>query len=129
MNAPLKTAGMIALVAFALMAGSVICFASGQASVMSDCGGSMAPAGMCPFMSVSVPVITNAVFAIRTLGLVVVLFFAARLLLRHSIADDYAKKFFIIARERKRNPVIGRRADAVLNLISDGILHSRVFGF
>lgn len=129
MNASLKIVGTIALVAFVLMAGSVICFASGQASVMSNCGDSMAPTAMCPFMSVSVPAVTNAIFSMKLLGFVVALFFVAWFMFRHSFGDDYAKKLSLVTRERKRNSVIGRYSDIVLNLISDGILHSRVFGF
>jgi len=117
--------GIIVLVSFALMAGSVVCFASGQANVMDNCGNGMTTGAICPFMSATVQAIANTSSAARILGLVALLLIVG-FVSRHSSEDGRAEKFLAIARER--DPATGRRSDVVLNLISDGILHSRVFG-
>ena len=123
-----RIVGMIVLAAFTLMAGSVICFASGQASMMDNCGNGMTTGAVCPFMSVSVQAVADASTVTRVLGLVVALLFVVGFALKSSFENDYAEKFFTVAHERTRDSAIGRRSDVVLSLISDGILHSRVFG-
>jgi len=124
-----KIIGIVALVAFMLMAGSVICVASGQASMMDACGNGMTTGAMCPFMSVSIPAIANTSVATRILGLVAALTLIIGFVIKSSVENGYANKFFAMAHERTRNSAIGRHSDVVLNLISDGILHSRVFGY
>ncbi len=117
------------LFAFALTAGSVVCFASGQASVMHDCGDGMQTAAACPFMSVSVPAIANITTAMKVLGFVTMLILIMGFIFGLLTGNNRVKKYLIFAYERKRDAVIGWCSDIVLNLISSGILHSRVFGF
>ena len=121
-----KAIGIVVLVAFTLMAGSVICFASGQASVMNTCGNGSVSGAICPFMSASVSAVANTSSVARILGLVAALLLVVGFTLRSSFENGHAEKLFAFARER--DLAIGRRSDVVLNLISDGILHSRVFG-
>ena len=124
-----KIFGVVVLIAFALTAVSVVCSATAQASVMGDCGNGMAPAAICPFMSASVPAVVGVSPIMKVLGLMMALGAAAIFMFGFSFANDRAKKLFISAYERKRDVVTGRRTDTVLNLISDGILHARVFNF
>jgi hypothetical protein len=63
------------------------------------------------------------------LGLATVLLLVVGFALRSSFGNGYTEKFFAVLHERMRDLAVGRRSDIVLNLISDGILHSRVFGF
>ncbi len=126
MKALAKTAGIIVLVAFALMAGSVVCFASAQVAPMGDCGNGMANAvSMCPFMSVSVPAVTN----VPTVALLVAFFLTVLVAFGFSIDDGYARKFFAYAEGWARDLAPGRRFDVVISMISDGVLHARTFGF
>jgi hypothetical protein len=124
-----KAIGIVVLVTFVLMAGSVICSASGQANMMNDCGNGMTTGAMCPFMSISVPAVTNTATATRVLGIMVALLLVVGFVVKSSFENGYADKFFAMARERTRDSAIGRHFDAVLNLISDGILHPRAFGY
>ncbi len=117
--------GIFILVIFTAMAGSVICLAMAQAS---DCGGNMQPAAMCPFMSVSIPAVANGISGVKVLNLVILLVVAVGTALGFFLIDR-SKKLFISAYERKREISIGTHANIVLNLISDGILHSRIFSF
>ncbi len=129
MKASEKILGVVVLTAFVLIAGSVVCFASGQANMMSNCGNSMATGAMCPFMSISVPAVANTLTAARVLGFMVALLLVVGFVLKSSFENGYADRFFAMAHERRRDFAVGRRSDVVLNLISDGILHSRVFGY
>ncbi len=124
-----KVIGMVALVAFTLMAGSVICLASGQANMMNSCGNGMTTGAVCPFMSVSVQAIANTSTVTRILGFVVALLLVVGFVIRSFFENGHADEFLAMAHEQARNSLIGRRSDVVLNLISDGVLHSRVFGF
>jgi hypothetical protein len=124
-----KILGILVFVAFALMAGSVVCLVTAQASVMGGCGGGMGAAAMCPFMSASVPAVTSATATMKTLGLVLALFFAVGFAIKTSALNIYNGKIFAFARQRKGDLPIGQRSNVVLNLISEGVLHSRVFDF
>jgi hypothetical protein len=124
-----KVIGMVALIAFTLMAGSVICLASGQANMMNSCGNGMTTGVVCPFMSVSVQAIASTSTVTRVLGFVVALLLVVGFVIKSSFENGHADGFFAMAHERTRDSAVGRRSDVVLNLISDGVLHSRVFGY
>jgi hypothetical protein len=114
------------LVIFLLVAGSVACLAATQGMPMAaNCGGGMASAAACPFMTVSIPAVTAGLVArnlILVIGLLVAIGFSV------SVARDIDasnKRLFVFA--RAGDAPTGRRSDVVLDLISRGVLHSRVF--
>ena len=128
MPRPGAIAATAILFTFLLMAASVVCLASGAASAMNDCGSegsAMGTAALCPFMSVSVPAVASVM---RVFGVVAVLIGTAAAALWFFLADRYAENFFMFMRQRRRDFPDAAHADVVLNLISDGILHARVFG-
>ena len=127
-----KAIGIVVLVAFTLMAGSVICFASGQANMMDTCGNGGVSGAMCPFMSVSVSAVANTSPATRIFGLVAALLLVVGFVFKFSSENGYANKLVALSGDgvhERRDLAIGRRSDTILNLISDGVLHSRVFGY
>ncbi len=125
-----KTAGIFILAAFSVMAVSVLCLASIQLNAMSDCSGSHGLPAICPFMSASVPVVFNASFPIEqiisALALMSVLFAVTIVLNKENARID---QLLARARQLKAGSFNNYSRDNIVSLISNGILHSRVFAF
>lgn len=114
-----KIAGIFALAAFALVAGSVVCLASGQPSVMADCGNQMNGAAFCPFMSASIPTVASAIVVLAAIFVIVAT-------IRISVRPEAAA---LAGRANSFESPPRAFLDSTLELISRGVLHSRVFGF
>jgi len=122
-----KLIGIVVLTAFALMAGSVVCLASGQPAVMSDCGSGMTTATMCPFMSASIPTIAAASFTKAAVTVLVLMLVFVAVAAYFEIVRRTSSTLSRYRRSPNRPPV--SFLNATLRLISRGILHSRVFCF
>jgi len=120
-----KIAAAFALATFLLVAVSVICLASGQPSLMTDCGGQMGGTAMCPFMSVSIPATIGDSFGkgIVFAFILLAVFAVALAIHRNDPSEIMALQQ---CRHSHDNPPISF-SNSVLKLISKGILHSRVF--
>lgn len=118
-----KSIGIVLLVAFALLASSVVCLASSQVGVMNDCsaghGGAVAA---CPFMSVSIP-------ALVTGATLVLLAFAIFLAIAVISGKQELAGISFASYERRRVRSRAAFFDPVISLISRGVLHSRVYSF
>jgi len=121
--------GIAVLSVFLLMAGSVVCLASSQASTMVNCGNNMGTGAICPFMSASVPAVASASSAMKVLALTTALVVLIGFAASHLAEDNDARKFHLFSRQRNSELPLGVQSNVVLGLISDGILHSRVFRF
>lgn len=130
-----KTFGLMATVAFLLFAGSVICLASGQPIAMTHCGDQMpstATAAVCPYMSVSIPAINATAFGKDLASLLLIVIVAA-----FAVALPYARnnngndRATLIARSYtlRQGAPPASYLNATLDLISKGVLHSRIYGF
>lgn len=124
-----EAVGAFILVAFVFAAASVICFASGQPNAMADCGNQMdGAAALCPFMSASVPAAAAASFgkemALVPILLTVLIAFAA-------VYENNFREPMALARYRHSHelPPAVSFLNPTLKLISQGVLHSRVFGY
>lgn len=123
------------MVAFLLFTGSVICLASGQPTAMTHCGDQMPSAtaeAVCPYMSVSIPAIGANAFG-RDLAslLLVVIVVALAVALPYARNNNGNDRAALIARSyalRQGAPPISY-LNATLDLISKGVLHSRIYGF
>jgi hypothetical protein len=127
MQSARKMIGSLVLAAFVLVAGSVICLASGQPGVMSDCGNQMSGAAMCPFMSASIPAVAAASLGeTAAVLLVLALVFVAVAAVR----EDSSREAIALSRYR-HGPDLPPVSflNSTLKLISQGVLHSRVFSF
>lgn len=122
-----KIVGVFVLTTFAFVAGSVVCLASGQPSAMTDCGNQMNAAAMCPFMSVSIPTTTAASFG-KTMS--VILLLTLLVIAAIGVAQTDRREVTTLSRYwHSPNRPPRSFLDPALNLISQGILHSRAFGF
>lgn len=125
-----KSFGILILFAFIGMALSVVCLASLPMNAMDNCPNGGMGATLCPFMSASVPAIVNATPSVRTiafaLSLVFALFLVSGLFLknRHYLAGVPT----FIRRQREKG-FSTNVFNVVLELISNGILHPRIFAF
>ncbi len=112
-----KIVGAFVLAAFALMAGSAICLASGQPSVMTDCGSQMNGSAMCPFMSASIPTVMSVIVVLTFVFVAIA-----------AVVEDGRSESMALARyQNNSGPPPISFLDSTLKLISQGILHSRVF--
>ena len=123
-----KLIASVALTAFILMAGSIVCLASGQPTVMGDCGSQMQGAAMCPFMSNSVPTVLAASFG-KQVALVLLLVLVV-LALQSAASDGQRLQTVGLSRYRRQSIETPPASflNTVLQSISSGILHSRVVG-
>lgn len=129
-----KTLGLIAMVAFLLFAGSVICLASGQPIVMTHCGDQMPSTGaaVCPYMSVSISAIGANAFGKDLASLLLVaIVFALAVVLPYARNNNGNDRAALIARSYalRQGAPPASYLNATLSLISKGILHSRIYGF
>ena len=127
MHSTRRWIGVAALAMFALMAGSVICFASGMPAAMADCGGQMSAAAVCPFMSVSVPAVTKAAPGNETAMMFLVLVLAMAVGFGAILSRQDAAPQRPGAHQFQGPPL--SFLDSVIRLISAGILHARVFAW
>lgn len=125
-----KAAGIFILAAFSAMAVSVLCLASIQMNAMSDCSSSHGLPSICPFMSASVPAVFNIAFSaeqiVASLMLLSVLFAIS---IRFNKENTRIDKLLARVRQLKMDNLHNYSKDNVIALISNGILHSRVFSF
>jgi hypothetical protein len=125
-----RATGMVLLVSFSIVAASVLCLASAQANIMDNCSNPSGGATTCPFMSASIPAVINISDSIKQL--VVVLAFTAALvatgLFLYNAKDKFGK-LLIRMRQLERQRFQGKPVNTVLYLISQGILHPRIFAF
>lgn len=122
-----KILGVFIFAAFVLVAGSVVCLASGEPALMSDCGNQMNGIAMCPFMSASLPIIAATSFKTE---ISVILAISLALVGIAAVLDNDRRKTVAFSRyvhSDERPPI--SFLNSTLRLISQGILHSRVFGF
>lgn len=117
---------MLVLAAFALVAGSVVCLASGQPSVMVDCGNQMSEATICPFMSVALPTIATASLG-KEVVLILTVVLAGIAVVRIIEADQRQDATLSRYWDSPDSPPISF-LNFTVRLISQGVLHSRVFG-
>jgi len=121
-----KTLGIFILAVFALTAGSVICLAYNQPTMMNDCGGHASESPACPFMSASIPTIANASFdkGVSLLAAAVLVLLAGTFLLAGN-----RREIFTYTRHRYGSGHLPASfLNPTLRLISRGVLHPRVFG-
>jgi hypothetical protein len=122
-----KIIGVLVLGTFVLVAGSVVCLAAGQPGAMTDCGNQMSGIAMCPFMTVGAPTVTAASLG-RELTAILILTFA--FVVVSAIIEKDRHEALTLSRYRhssERPPV--SFMNSTIKLISQGVLHSRVFGF
>ena len=121
-----KWIGIAALAAFVFLAGSVVCLASGMPVAMTDCGNSMGGVAMCPFMSASVPAVMATSFWTEiAIALATVVLLAAA---AGTSTTDSRRKFESRLREAYRlHGPPSSFLDSVIRLISQGVLHPRIF--
>lgn len=116
----------MAILAFVLFAGSVVCLASGQPTMMTDCGNQMNnTVAVCPYMSASIPAISSTTFSKELASLIVLVVLVLTVML-YGVADRIAlaKSYEL----RPQAPPISY-LNSTLNLISRGVLHPRIYGF
>ncbi|MDE2019468.1 MAG: hypothetical protein KGJ13_03915 [Patescibacteria group bacterium] len=122
-----KIIGVAALLAVVLAAGSVVCLASGK-PMAPGCDNGTSGAAACPFMTVSVPAVAapiagREVAAFFMVVLAVVFSFGAAFSREH--AGTVSVERMHMAGERFSAPLL----NPVLQSISSGILHSRIYEF
>ncbi len=122
-----RVMSLFIIVVLVLVAGSVVCFASGQPNIMMDCGNQMSGPAICRFMSVSLP----AIIAVSVAGeSALILILAAVFSIIVSFHKDNRRKIAALSRRwHSQSSPPASFLNPVLRLISQGILHSRVFGF
>lgn len=121
-----KTVATFVLAAFVLVAGSVICLASGQPSAMTGCGDQMNGAAICPFMSMSLPTVA-AVSMGREIAVVLTLALFAAIIAAVRATDHQEAVALSRLRFTAEKPPLSF-LNSTLQLISQGVLHARVFG-
>jgi hypothetical protein len=122
-----KTISGLVLAAFFLVTVSVICLASGQPSAMTDCGHQISAGMMCPFMSVSIPaIVTASLGKAMVMILVLVLMFIVVAVVNGN--DHLERASLFRSRSGTGLPPVSF-LNSTLKLISEGVLHPRVFSF
>jgi hypothetical protein len=118
-----KTTGTFLLLSFALLASSAVCLASLQVGAMADCStGHGEASALCPFMSASIPTIASGSAIIF---LVTVFFLVLGVLLGERESGAVSLRSY----EQRKVESRAEFFDPVVGLISQGILHSRVYAF
>lgn len=116
------------LIAFALVAISVVCLASGQPTVMSDCGNQMTGFALCPFMSASLPMITVAFLGKEMAAIIAIVLLVVVAAFAAAHRFHFKEMTSVYSRRNSERPSLSF-LNPTLRLISQGILHSRVFDY
>ncbi len=125
-----KVITAILLSAIVVLAGSSLCLATGNPSVMSDCGNQMNETvshAVCPFMSTSISTLPAPIVGKEITFLVFLFTIPMALIL---VTKNTAGEILATTRHRT-NPHTPPRSflDTTTRLIASGTLHSRVFDF
>jgi len=122
-----RTIGSIALIAVSLLAAASLCHASMPMDAMHPCPLADTGSAVCPLASQSEDAVTGPVSAVKTISYLIAVVILITGALGVHIGGRRLDRLIAYVRRLRREPAALPLTNPLIALISDGVLHARVF--